>query len=146
MVPGRGYGFTVAKSPQKPSIPAILIEGRIAVTPMPDGLRFVGAMELGSPVVSPDSPRVEGMRRNIRQFYPKFMSEVLTGDVWSGLRPCSPDGMPYIGETRNGLLVASGHAMMGMSLGPITGRLIAELATGKTPSHPLELLNPERYD
>jgi len=66
---------------------------------------------------------------------------------WQGFRPLSPDGLPYIGRTRrfDNLAVAAGHAMMGLSMGPITGLLIAELLSGERPSVDLAPLSPDRY-
>jgi len=145
---GRGYGQTVTNPPQKMRIPTILTEARVAVTPVPTGVHFVGTLELTAPALRPSSPRVEAMRRNISRYYPAFTAETLEGPVWCGLRPCSPDGMPYLGRTARAqnLIVATGHAMMGMSLGPISGRLVAQLAAGDSPSIPLALLSPDRYD
>jgi D-amino-acid dehydrogenase len=147
LVSGRGFGFTATDPPERLTIPSILTEARVAVTPMPDGVRFVGTMELGQPATVPDSPRVEGMRRSIPAYYPAFTESHLEAPVWCGLRPCSPDGLPYVGRTSraNNVVFATGHAMMGMSLGPITGRLVAETVAGDTPSYPLALLSPDRY-
>lgn len=147
MLSGRGYGFTVPHPPESPSIPSILIEGRIAVTPMPDGLRFVGTMELGPPGEERiNEARIEGIRRAIPEYYPAFRDvELRRLTLWTGQRPCSPDGLPYLGRREN-VIVAAGHSMMGMSLGPITGKLVGELADGETPSIPIDLLRPERYN
>ena len=67
--------------------------------------------------------------------------------VWHGFRPCSPDGLPYLGRFNHldNLSVATGHTMMGLSLGPITGRLMAEMLSGKPPSIDIQLLDPNRY-
>ncbi len=147
LMAGRGYGITASEPPQMPRLPSILTEARVAVTPMADGLRFVGTLELAGPVLRPTSPRVEAMRENVTQYYPAFRPEHLSGPVWCGLRPCSPDGMPYVGRTAKAenVILATGHAMMGMSLGPITGRLVAEIVAGDSASLPLELLSPDRY-
>jgi len=134
-------------------IPSILVEARVAVTPMTGGMHFVGTMELGRPEADTAgnriSPlRVEGMRHSIPNYYPAFPSSLLEkASVHSGLRPCSPDGLPYIGRPSRyeNLIVATGHAMMGMSLGPITGKLVAELAAHESPSIPLTLMSPDRY-
>lgn len=147
MVAGRGYGFTSANAPETPRRAAILVEGRVAVTPMPEGVRFVGTMEIARPKVVANSPRVDGMRASIQDVYPSFKKEHLSGDVWCGLRPCSPDGLPYMGRLQKApnVVMASGHAMMGMSLGPISGDLVAQVISGEKPSLPLDLLSPDRY-
>lgn len=144
---GRGFGYTASSPPEMPSVPAILVEARVAMTPLFDAVRFVGTMELGAPVLVRDSPRVQGMKAAIERFMPAFHAS-MGGPVWCGLRPCSPDGMPYLGWTRRApnLLVATGHAMMGMSLGPVTGKLVGQLLAHETPEIDLTLTNPDRYD
>lgn len=147
MLAGRGYGLTATKPPQRPNIPTILTEARIAVTPVVDGLRFVGTMELTEPRLAASSPRVDKMRENITKYYPAFRVSDLQEPVWCGLRPCSPDGMPYIGRSSRAenLVVATGHAMMGMSLGPVTGRIVSDLLAGDTSPFALDLVSPNRY-
>jgi len=79
---------------------------------------------------------------------PDFGSDDFRGvQPWAGLRPCSPDGLPYIGRFARyeNLSVAAGHAMMGLSLGPITGKLMAELLTDGPTSISLSQLSPDRY-
>ncbi len=149
LLAGKGYGFTVKNPPGSPKYPGILTEGRIAVTPMKDGLRFVGTMELGIPDdLSVNKSRVEGMRRSIPEYYPAFRGfDFETAQVWCGLRPCPPDGMPYVGRTSryDNLVIATGHGMMGMSLGPVTGKLVGEIISGESPSVDIQLLSPDRY-
>lgn len=131
---GRGYGLTVPDPPQPVTVPAILVEARIAVTPMPDGVRFVGTMELGAPVPRPPSPRLEAMRRNVAGYLPAYTREVMDQPAWSGFRPCTPSGMPILERARaaSNLIIASGHAMMGMSLGPISGEIVGDLCAAST--------------
>jgi len=148
MLSGKGYGFTVASPPERLRLPAILVEDRIAVTPMTDGIRFVGTMELGRPNSILNSKRVEGMKESIPFYYPAYNNyDIGAVPVWSGHRPCTPDGMPYLGRSSrfDNLTLAAGHAMMGMSLGPISGRLVAQVVAGDKPSIPLALLSPDRY-
>lgn len=66
---------------------------------------------------------------------------------WYGLRPCSPDGLPYLGHSLrdDNLVVAAGHAMLGVSLGPITGQIVARLIAAEPPGFDLALLSPDRY-
>jgi D-amino-acid dehydrogenase len=68
--------------------------------------------------------------------------------AWCGLRPCSPDGLPYVGRSAGvaNLTVATGHAMMGVSLGPVTGQLVAEILSDEAPSMALDLVRPDRFD
>lgn len=148
LLSGRGYGFTVPNPPQAPQIPTILTEARIAVTPMVDGLRFVGTMELGAPREEVNPNRLNGLRKSIGDYYPAFKNHNYEAyPVWTGLRPCSPDGLPYLGRTSaaSSVIVATGHAMMGMSLGPITGQLVAQIACGEPTSVSIDALSPDRY-
>jgi D-amino-acid dehydrogenase len=145
---GKGYGFTLPDLPAVPQLPGILVEARVAYNPVPEGLRFVGAMELGPPVLPPDDDRrIAGMRTAITAAFPQLHQVSFPAEVWSGMRPCSPDGLPYVGRLTRApnCIVATGHGMMGMSLGPITGHLVGEIAANQKPSIPLDLLNPERY-
>ena len=92
--------------------------------------------------------RVQGIIKSVPKYYPAFSSQDFDGITpWCGLRPCSPDGLPYLGRTKKftNLTVASGHAMTGLSLGPISGRLVAEILSDEKPSFDLRLLNPDRY-
>ena len=68
-------------------------------------------------------------------------------DVWAGLRPCTPDGLPIIGAPQGlpGLVLATGHAMKGVSLAPVTAKLVGELVTGETPSHDVAPFRPDRF-
>ncbi len=147
MLSGKGYGFTVPNAPIKPTMPAILVEARVAVTPMLDGVRFVGTMELGSPDQKINEARVSGIKESVASFYPSVSSDLLAQPIWKGMRPCSPDGLPYLGKTRAAanLTIAAGHAMMGMSLGPISGEIVTQLIAGESPAIDLKLLNPDRY-
>lgn len=145
---GKGYSFVLEQPTQKPSIPAILTEARVAVTPLAQGLRFGGTMEIAGLKPGINPRRINGIRKAIPRYYPAFQSDALQGrELWYGLRPCSPDGLPYIGRTARfaNLSIASGHAMMGLSLGPITGQLISQVLLGQTPSLPLGPLSPDRY-
>jgi D-amino-acid dehydrogenase len=145
---GKGYSMTVSDPPERPSTPAILSEGHVAVTPFERGVRFGGTMELTGVRQGVSASRVRGIVRSVQRVFPAITPEVFASvPVWYGFRPCSPDGLPYLGRSgslRN-LTVATGHAMIGMSLAPVTGKLVAELLAGRPPSLPLEALSPDRY-
>ena len=145
---GKGYSLTLPRPRQLPSICAILAEARVAVTPMGGALRFGGTMEIAGLNDAINPRRVQGIIQAAPRYYPDFRAEDFAGlPPWRGLRPCSPDGLPYLGRTKRhpNLVVATGHAMMGLSLGPITGRLVAALLAGEKPAFDLALLDPERY-
>ena len=145
---GKGYSLTVPHPRQLPTLCAILTEARVAVTPMGGSLRFGGTMEIAGLNEDINPRRVRGIIKAAPRYYPDFREADFDGlQPWRGLRPCSPDGLPYLGRPRryDNLVVATGHAMMGLSLGPITGRLVATLLAGERPEFDLGLLDPDRY-
>lgn len=149
---GKGYSLTLPSPPALPQACAILTEARIAITPMqgPAGptLRFGGTMEFAGLNESIDPRRVEAMVASIPAYLPQFAPRHFAGIApWRGLRPITPDGLPYIGRTQRwrNLVVASGHAMMGVSLAPATGQLVSEILDGRAPSLPLAPFAPERF-
>ena len=119
MQAGKGYSLTMTAPPALPSKCAILTEARVAVTPIGTALRFGGTMEMSGLNHEIRRNRVEGIIRSIPAFYPQFSpSDFARISPWCGLRPCSPDGLPFVGRTRlyKNLTIATGHAMMGVSL------------------------------
>jgi D-amino-acid dehydrogenase len=115
---------------------------------MGNTLRFGGTMEIAGLNEQINPLRVQGIIDAVPQYFPEFTpGDFVDVRPWCGLRPCSPDGLPYVGRAGNweNVSVATGHAMMGLSLGPITGKLMAELISGQKPSMDISLLNPNRY-
>jgi D-amino-acid dehydrogenase len=115
---------------------------------MGDTLRFGGTMEITGQDLSVQRRRVQGILDAVPRYFPEFGPDDFRDlPVWSGLRPCSPDGLPYVGRFGRyaNLSAATGHAMMGVSLAPITGKLMAEVLSGEPPSLPLTALSPDRY-
>jgi D-amino-acid dehydrogenase len=148
MQAGKGYSFTLPHIDKNIRIPSIFLEARVAVTPMGNSLRFGGTMEIRGVDHSIDMNRVRGIVESIPKYYPDMnvaMPKVET--IWHGLRPCSPDGLPYIGRSKkfSNLVYATGHSMMGLSLAPATGRIISEVISEQSPSIELSAFNPERY-
>ncbi|GAB3514519.1 NAD(P)/FAD-dependent oxidoreductase [Emticicia fontis] len=151
MQAGKGYSTTLQQQTgKKLNIPSILLEARVAITPMADNLiRFGGTMEIGGINQDINMNRVRGIIKAVPEFFPDYSIEVPKQEkVWSGLRPCSPDGLPYIGRTNKykNLIIASGHAMMGLSLAPGTGKLVQEIVDNEQTSIDISLYKPERYD
>lgn len=146
--PGKGYSLTQPHPRQLPTVPSVLVEASMAVTPMAGALRLAGTMEL-SGLRSPDLPRrVRQLVDSFVEYFPDFRAQDFHDlPVWRGLRPCSADGLPYVGRVAGyeNLSVATGHAMLGVTLAPITGELVAQLLSGEPPSLPLEALSPNRY-
>jgi D-amino-acid dehydrogenase len=149
MQAGKGYNLTLPRPRQLPEICAILTEARLAVTPMGQSLRFAGTMEIAGLNEDVTPARVRGIIKAVPIYYPDFTGEDFAGvKPWCGLRPCSPDGLPYLGRTSrfSNLIVATGHAMMGLSLGPISGQLVAQIVSGVDPFLNIKQLNPDRYN
>lgn len=149
LMPGRGYSFTLHDSPYVLSRPVILTEGRVATSLM-DGnkMRFGGTMEVVGTSTPPRYHRVEGILKAIKNFLPAFNIPMPRHeDIWYGYRPTSADGVPYIGRIRKyrNAIVATGHAMLGLSLGAGTGKLVSELVAEEKPSIDLKPFAVERF-
>lgn len=143
---GKGYRINVAR-PTGIGMPAILMEASMAVTPMAGFTRFAGTMEFSGINDQVRKERVEAIARGAQQFYPEIA--ILTEEkeaAKTGLRPVSPDGLPYIGRSGkiNNLIFATGHAMMGWSLGPATGKLVSEIIDNKKTSMAITAFDPNR--
>ncbi|MEO6176863.1 MAG: FAD-dependent oxidoreductase [Flavobacterium circumlabens] len=138
ILPGKGYSFTLKDKNQKPAIPSILCEGKVAVTPMNNDIRFGGTMEITHTADTKiNTNRLQGIVTTINDFYPEMQIEMpKTADTWFGFRPCTPSGMPIITRDKKivNLTLATGHAMMGLSLAPATGKIVTEIISGKTTS------------
>jgi len=149
MQAGKGYSLTLKNPRQLPALCSICTEARLAVTPMNGALRFGGTMELAGIDETINPRRIKGIVRAIPDYFPAFQeSDFAEIQPWSGLRPCSPDGLPYIGRTQRwkNLTIAAGHAMMGLSLAPAPGQIIASLLSNEPPPIPLTLFNPDRFN
>ncbi len=145
---GKGYSLTLAHPPRNAKRGIILGEARVAVTPLGGGIRFGGTMEIAGLEERVNPARVRGIVKAVMRYFPDFSPDDFRGvDPWYGFRPCSPDGLPYIGRFARyaNLSAATGHAMMGMSLGPITGKLMAEVLSDERPSIDIDMLSPDRY-
>ena len=149
LVAGRGYSITMEDSPYKLNHPAILVEGRTAVTPM-DGnkIRFGGTMEITSTKAAPRMNRVQGILDAVKRFLPEFDIPMPPQEkIWYGYRPCSADGLPYIGRVKKwkNVVVATGHAMLGLSLGAGTGKIVSEIVNEQPLSMDIRPFTVERF-
>lgn len=148
MEAGKGYSLTLTKPRQQPHLCSILTEARVAVTPMGNSLRVGGTMEIAGLNEKISPVRVRGIIDSFCRYFPEFSpADFADVEPWCGLRPCSPDGLPYIGRTAkfDNLSIGAGHGMMGVSLAPVTGKLLAEVLSDEQPSLDLALLSPDRY-
>ncbi|MCC6222016.1 MAG: FAD-dependent oxidoreductase [Thermoleophilia bacterium] len=143
---GKGYHVDFEAADGDPGLPTWFDEARVIATPLPGRLRLAGTLELAGLDLSVDRRRVDAIvragQRGLRGLEGRRVLE-----VWRGLRPCTPDGLPIVGRppAYENLALATGHAMMGLTLAPVTGRLVAELLTGDEPSQDVRPLRPERF-
>ena len=130
--PAKGYSITVPISGPSLKIPCILTDEKVSIAPMPGCLRFGGTLALQGYDSSVDERRASPIRR-LAETYCEGVDKVPT---WAGFRPASPDGLPFIGALPSApnVFAATGHGMMGVTLGPVTGKLISELIQGGSPS------------
>lgn len=145
----KGYNITLPNPKIKPSHPYLLSEAKVAVTPMGNDLRFAGTLEIAGINDRINPRRVNGIIKAVPDYFPEFKDyDFQKIKPWSGLRPCSPDGMPYLGRLKNyeNLTVAAGHAMVGMSLGPATGKIIAQIISDEKPQIVHPTLDPDRFN
>jgi len=143
---GKGYRINIERYTCI-TIPAILMESKIAVTPMKGFTRFAGTMEFSGNNDIIRKERVAAIANGAKAFYPDIdINDTEIKNVKTGLRPVSPDGLPYIGKSTRikNLTIATGHAMMGWSLGPATGKLVSELLSGTKTSMNIAAFSPDR--
>lgn len=148
LMPGKGYSFMYKPGQHVLQHPSLLLEARVAVTPMNGHIRFGGTMELAAVNSNINMNRVQGIVEAIPKYYPDLEVNVPEKkDVWFGFRPCSPDGLPYLGESKKikNLVVAGGCGMMGLSLGPAVGKVVSELINEQKLSADISLFKPERF-
>jgi D-amino-acid dehydrogenase len=148
MQPGRGYSITLPRVAPAMTIPAILEEARVAITPFDRSIRFAGTMELSGFTTPASQARIDAILRAVPEYYGNILSpEREKAQTWEGYRPCSPDGLPYLGRSRahQNLIIATGHAMIGTSLGPVTGKIVSQFVDGTVPHIDMTLTNPDRY-
>ena len=144
--PGKGYSLTIEKPREMPRRSIILHEARVAITPMGGALRVGGTMEFAGIDLRINPPRVRGILKSLARYLPSFRPEDFASTTpWCGLRPVTPDGLPYVGRLLKNLTIATGHAMMGVSLAPITGKLVSEIVSGETPRIDIAALRPDRF-
>ncbi len=144
--PAKGYSVTYRRPSDGPKIPLMLGEARVVVTPMAETIRFAGTLELAGFDLSITRRRVNAILRSAAKFVGGADGHSML-EIWRGLRPCTPDGLPIIGRSERfaNLILATGHGMLGVSLGPVTGKLVAQLASGNEPMIDLNPLKPARF-
>ena len=146
--PGKGYSYTYPFVEKNLKHPAILVDGRCAITPWGNALRIGGTMELSGINNKVLIKRMEGIYNSAKNFYPGLKIDFPPADkIWNGLRPVTPDGLPYIGKhsSFDNLVIAGGHAMLGISEGTGTGKIVSEIIQHKTTSIDIKAFKVERF-
>lgn len=147
--PAKGYSITFRRPAQCPALPVAMAESKVVLTPMADTLRFAGTLELAGFDQSISFGRVKAILKSVQSYLPDLDPDALELlEIWQGLRPCSPDGLPYLGRTPryDNVILATGHGMLGISLAPITGKVISQLSANDTPAIDLAAVSVERFN
>ena len=144
--PAKGYSVTIPWTGTGMKIPCLVTDQKISITPMPGGIRFSGTLGLQGYDLSVDERRAGPIRRHAELYCGQ--ERVAPIQTWAGLRPASPDGLPFVGGLpgMDNVWVASGHGMLGVTMGPITGQIIADLIGGKPPSFDPAPFRVDRFD
>ncbi|MGQ9485320.1 MAG: NAD(P)/FAD-dependent oxidoreductase [Desulfosoma sp.] len=142
----KGFSITYEKPAETPSLPLLLEEARVAVTPFADALRLAGVLELCGLDDRLSARRIDAMERDLMRILPGLGS-LHVKEIWRGFRPCTPDGLPCIGRLHrpHNVVVAAGHATKGIFLAPVTGSMVASVLSGDGAyRNLLTALNPHR--
>jgi D-amino-acid dehydrogenase len=144
--PGKGYSMTMARPSKCPKIPMIFEEHRVAVTPWPSGYRLGSIMEFAGYNETLDPRRLQLLRSGASHYLQEPTAEPVV-EKWFGWRPMTPDSLPIIDRCPafKNVYIAAGHNMLGVSMAPVTGKLISELLNG-VPTHlPIEPMSVTRF-
>jgi len=149
--PAKGFSVTIPDADHGGistgmNMPCLVTDQKISITPMPGGIRFSGTLGLQGFDLSIDERRVGPIRRHAALYCGE--EHVSSRSTWAGFRPASPDGLPFIGRLpdMDNVWVATGHGMLGVTLGPITGQLVAEQIAGTAPTLDVAPFRVDRFD
>ena len=144
--PAKGYSCTVDPGPAGLRLPVLAEELRVAITPLDGRLRVGGTLELAGFEERLDARRYGAVLRSAARVL-REPPDLRRGEAWYGFRPLTADGLPVIGATGRveGLLLATGHGTLGFTQAPATGKAVAEIASGRRPSVPIEAFRPDRF-
>ena len=144
--PVRGYSVTVEAPSGGPRRPVLLAEGRAAVSPFGSSVRLAGILEVSGIRHRPSGRRSDGLRRIAGGYLPG-LAHARAVETWTGLRPCTPDSLPFLGgaDPYRNLFVAAGHGAMGMGLAPASGLLVAQAVAGEQPDLDLKPFRIGRF-
>ncbi len=145
--PAKGYSITMTRPANGPKMHLHFSEAKCVATPMGPNLRLAGTLELAGLDSTINQRRVNAIIRAGATYIAK-LGDVSAAQIWGGMRPCPPDGLPYIGRAKaiHNLIIATGHAMLGISMGPITGKLVAQMVGQQSLDLPVAAFEVERFD
>jgi D-amino-acid dehydrogenase len=145
LLPGKGYSFALRPA-RMPERPLFLADVHVVATPMGERLRVAGTMEFDGTTDRFNRRRVDAIVRGVRELLPALDLGART-EEWVGPRPMTPDGLPLIGRlpTHPRVVIASGHNMLGVTLGPVTGRVVAAIVAGADAGIDLAAFAPDRF-
>jgi D-amino-acid dehydrogenase len=132
--PGKGYSITMPRPVKCPKYPLIFEEHRVAVTPMKSGYRLGSTMEFAGYDTTLNRRRLDLLKEGARHYLHEPYCEPVV-EEWYGWRPMTPDSVPIIDRSPafSNVFIVAGHNMLGLSMAPATGKLVAEmLGGGKT--------------
>jgi D-amino-acid dehydrogenase len=145
----RGYHALIEHPEAGPRHPIMPSDGKMSITMMAQGLRIAGQVELAGLEAAPNWRRAEILRDFALRTFPGLPRDLLASRVrlWMGHRPSTPDGLPCIGPARAtpDVVHAYGHGHVGLAAGAITGRLVADLVSGKPPVIDPAPYRPQRF-
>lgn len=141
----RGYHLELEAATPLPSVPVMAAAHKIAITPMQGRLRCAGLVEFAGSDAPPNPACWDLLRRLIRSLIPGLQWD--QEKTWMGHRPALPDSLPMLGALREfpDIYTAFGHHHIGLTGGPRSGRLIADLIAGKHPNIDLQPYDPNRF-
>lgn len=140
----RGYHLHLARSSRLPRNPVMMTRGKFVVTPMAQGLRCAGLVELGGTEKGPSRAPLALIRREMSRVCPDLSLD--GAEEWMGFRPSTPDSLPLIGEIgQTGVHAAFGHQHVGLTAGPRTGRLVADMIAGRRPNIDMAPYDANRF-
>ncbi|MGB0506019.1 MAG: NAD(P)/FAD-dependent oxidoreductase [Pikeienuella sp.] len=140
----RGYHIVFKNPNQRPNSPMMMTAGKFVATPMDQGLRCAGVVEFGGLSETPSKGPLKLLRKKVKEFFPSMQAE--SEEEWLGFRPAPSDSLPLIGEVgATGVYAAFGHHHIGLTGGPKTGRMVADLIAGNRPNNDMTPFEPKRF-
>lgn len=140
----RGYHIVYRDPNIRPNSPMMVTTGKFVATPTDEGLRCAGFVEFGGLKDKKSQAALRLMRKKVGEVFPTMRSS--TEEEWLGFRPAPSDSLPLVGEVGNtGVFTAFGHQHIGLTGGPKTGRIVADMIAGNTMNIDTAPFAPNRF-